>query len=300
MGQLLPLLAAMRPRQWTKNFVVLLPLAFTINLSWDPGDADEVLEVVGYTAAAFGLFCLLSSGGLPGQRPCGRREGPPAPEEGGEGGGVGAGVQVGGGNCGGGVRRGGGARRVSPRNKLRLGAGCVRRHIGDLHNRSPAGGDTGCVRHIGGVHRAGGGGALVISAEPSPWLYICTGLGALFIGFAKRRQELLTLEDEGAGHRASLGVYSVAMLDQLITMLMAATLIAYILYTFTADNLPPNDAMMFTIPFVVFGIARYFYLIHAKQAGGSPEEILLRDLPILVSVAGWVAATVGILWAYRG
>ena len=143
-------------------------------------------------------------------------------------------------------------------------------------------------------------GALVISAEPSPWLYICTGLGALFIGFAKRRQELLTLEDEGAGHRASLGMYSIPMLDQLITMLMAATLIAYILYTFTADNLPPNDAMMFTIPFVVFGIARYFYLIHAKQAGGSPEDILIRDIPILLTVAGWVAATVGILLAYRG
>ena len=142
-------------------------------------------------------------------------------------------------------------------------------------------------------------GALVISADPSPWLYICTGLGALFIGFAKRRQEMLTLKDDGIEHRASLGGYSLPMLDQLITMLMASTLIAYILYTFSADNLPPNDAMMFTIPFVAFGISRYFYLIHAKQAGGNPEDILLKDVPILLSVAGWLAATVGILLAYR-
>ena len=136
-------------------------------------------------------------------------------------------------------------------------------------------------------------GALVISADPSPWLYICTGLGALFIGFAKRRQEMLTLKDDGLEHRASLGGYSLPMLDQLITMLMASTLIAYILYTFSADSLPPNDAMMFTIPFVAFGISRYFYLIHAKQAGGNPEDILLKDVPILLSVAGLAGGNCG-------
>ena len=300
MGQILPLLSAMRPKQWTKNFVVLLPLAFTINLSWDPGDVDEVLEVVGSTAAAFGLFCLLSSSVyllndlVDAERD---RLHPRKAERGVASGRLSkwlAGVMAG----------------------LFLGAALP---LGFVLESNYAWAQVAYVgisaiyiivlRQLvildvfgiasGFIVRAAAG-ALVISAEPSPWLYICTGLGALFIGFAKRRQELLTLENEGVGHRASLGSYSIAMLDQMITMLMAATLIAYILYTFSADNLPPNDAMMFTIPFVVFGIARYFYLIHAKEVGGSPEDILTRDVPILLTVIGWVAATLGILWAYRG
>ena len=300
MGQLLPLLAAMRPKQWTKNFVVLLPLAFTINLSWDPGDADEVLEVVGYTAAAFGLFCLLSSAVYLVNDLVDAERDRLHPKKAGRG-----------------VASGRVSRWLAGFMAVAFAGAAL--PVGFLLETNYGWAQVAYVG-ISGIYiivlrqvvildvfgiSAGfivraAAGALVISAEPSPWLYICTGLGALFIGFAKRRQELLTLEDEGAGHRASLGVYSIPMLDQLITMLMAATLIAYILYTFTADNLPPNDAMMFTIPFVVFRIARYFYLIHAKQAGGSPEEILLRDLPILLTVAGWVAATVGILWAYRG
>ena len=299
MGQLLPLMAAMRPKQWTKNFVVLLPLAFTINLSWDPGDADDVLEVVGSTAAAFGLFCLLSSAVYLLNDLFDAERDRLHPRK---------------------ASRGVASGRLSKwlagfAAMLFVGTALP---VGFLLEANYGWAQVAyagmsaiyiiVLRQLvildvfgissGFIVRAAAG-ALVISAEPSPWLYICTGLGALFIGFAKRRQELLTLEDEGAGHRASLGFYSIPMLDQLITMLMAATLIAYILYTFTADNLPPNDAMMFTIPFVVFGIARYFYLVHAKQAGGNPEDILIRDIPILLTVAGWVAATVGILWAYR-
>ncbi len=300
MGQLLPLIATMRPKQWTKNFVVLLPLAFTINLSWDPGDTEDVLEVFGSTAAAFGLFCLLSSAVYLLNDLVDANKDRLHPIK------AGRGVASG---------------RVSTWLAGFVAALCLGAALplGFLLETNYGWAQVAyagisviyiiALRKLvildvfgisaGFIVRAAAG-ALVISAEPSPWLYICTGLGALFIGFAKRRQELLILEDEGVGHRASLGSYSIPMLDQLITMLMAATLIAYILYTFTADNLPPNDAMMFTIPFVVFGIARYFYLIHAKQAGGSPEDILIRDVPILLTVLGWVAATVGILLAYRG
>ena len=300
MGQVLPLLAAMRPKQWTKNLVVLLPMAFTITLSWDPGEGDEVLDVVGTTAAAFGLFCLLSSAIYLLNDLVDAERDRLHPRKAGRGVASGrlskwlAGVMA----------------------ALFLGAAAPLGFLLEVNYGWAQVAYVGIsaiyiigLRQLvildvfgisaGFIVRAAAG-ALVISAEPSPWLYICTGLGALFIGFAKRRQELLTLEDEGVGHRASLGSYSIAMLDQLITMLMAATLIAYILYTFSADNLPPNDTMMFTIPFVVFGIARYFYLIHAKEAGGNPEDILIRDVPILLTVIGWVGATVGILWAYRG
>ena len=110
---------------------------------------------------------------------------------------------------------------------------------------------------------------------------------------------MITLGDRSLEHRDSLGQYSEKMLDHLITMLMSATLIAYILYTFTAENLPSNNAMMFTIPFVTFAIARYFHLIHAKQAGGNPEDILIKDIPTLLSVLLWITATVGILWGFR-
>ena len=299
MGQLPSLLVAMRPKQWTKNLVVFLPLAFTINLSWDPTNADEVWDVLGSAASAFGLFCLLSSAVyLLNDLADAKKD------------------------------------RLHPRKALRgVASGRLSKVLAAFTAVTFIGAslplgfllETGYgwaqVAYVGisamyivivrqlvildvfaisaGFMVRAAAGALVISADPSPWLYVCTGLGALFIGFAKRRQELLTLKDEGREHRASLGGYSLPMLDHLITMLMAATLIAYMLYTFTADNLPANDAMMFTIPFVAFGIARYFYLVHARQSGGSPEEILIKDLPILLSVVGWVAATVGILWAYR-
>lgn len=300
MGQFLPLVAAMRPKQWTKNFVVLLPLVFTINLSWDPGDADEVLEIVGSTAAALGLFCLLSSAVYLLNDLIDAEKDRLHPRKAGRG-----------------VASGRLSKYVAGFTAtLFLGAALPLGFLLEVNYGWAQVAYAGIsaiyiivLRQLvildvfgisaGFIVRAAAG-ALIISAEPSPWLYICTGLGALFIGFAKRRQELLTLEDEGVGHRASLAFYSLPMLDQLITMLMAATLIAYILYTFSADNLPTNDAMMFTIPFVVFGIARYFYLIHARQAGGNPEDILIRDVPILLTVMGWVAATVGILLAYRG
>ena len=299
MGLLVSLLAAMRPKQWTKNFVVFLPLAFTINLSWDPGNVDEVLEVVASAASAFGLFCLLSSAVYLLNDLADAKKDRLHPKK---------------------ALRGVASGRLSKgvaafTAVLFVGAALP---LGFLVEVSYGWAQLAylgisilyiiVMRQLvildvfaisaGFIVRAAAG-ALVISAEPSPWLYICTGLGALFIGFAKRRQEMLTLKDDGIEHRASLGGYSLPMLDHLITMLMASTLIAYILYTFTADNLPPNDAMMFTIPFVAFGIARYFYLIHAKQAGGNPEDILLKDVPILLSVVGWLAATVGILLAYR-
>ena len=299
MGQLISLLAAMRPRQWTKNFVVFLPMAFTINLAWDPGNVDEVLGVLASAASAFGLFCLLSSAVYLLNDLADAEKDRLHPKK---------------------ALRGVASGRLSKglaafAALLFVGAALPLGFVVEVsYGWAQIAYVSISVVYIiilrqlvildvfaisaGFIVRAAAG-ALAISADPSPWLYICTGLGALFIGFAKRRQEMLTLKDDGTEHRASLGGYSLPMLDHLITMLMASTLIAYILYTFTADNLPPNDAMMFTIPFVAFGIARYFYLIHAKQAGGSPEDILLKDVPILLSVVGWLAATVGILLAYR-
>src|SRR5581483_10934685 len=139
-------------------------------------------------------------------------------------------------------------------------------------------------------------GAAVIQVPISPWLYVLTTLLSLFIGFAKRRNELVVLEDNAANHRAILKEYSPELLDQMVSVTMACTVIAYSLYTFTAENLPKNHAMMLTIPFVLYVIFRYLYLIHVKNLGGSPEEMLLKDRPLLISIVLWGIAVVTILY----
>ncbi|MSQ26746.1 MAG: decaprenyl-phosphate phosphoribosyltransferase [Dehalococcoidia bacterium] len=144
------------------------------------------------------------------------------------------------------------------------------------------------------------GGALAIAVPISPWLYLCTMLGALFLGFAKRRNELAVLRSGAAEHRRILDEYTDGFLDQMINVVAASTLIAYSFYTFSAPNLPSNHAMMLTIPFVLYGIFRYLYLIHVKGLGGSPEEVLFSDRPLVAGIVGWVAVSAAVLLVFRG
>jgi hypothetical protein len=132
----------------------------------------------------------------------------------------------------------------------------------------------------------------------SPWLYLVVTLGALFLGFGKRRHELLLLDDDADTHRAILAEYTVPFLDQLIGLVTSTMVIAYSLYTFSAPNLPDNHAMMLTIPFVLYGLFRYLYLIHVKKEGGAPEELLLSDKPLLATGVLWVLAVVLVLYTY--
>lgn len=138
-------------------------------------------------------------------------------------------------------------------------------------------------------------GAVVISVVISPWLLLCTTLLALFLGLAKRRSELLTLENGGLGHRKTLGEYTAPMLDQMLSVTASATLMAYCLYTFTAVSAvtgKPHPAMMITIPFVVYGLFRYMFLIQSRNAGGSPELVLLEDKPMLLNLLLYVVAAI--------
>ncbi len=137
-------------------------------------------------------------------------------------------------------------------------------------------------------------GALAIDVPISPWLYVVTALGALFLGINKRRAELELLQDGAGSHRKILDEYSTGLLDQMASTVTAAVLMAYGLYTFTAEGLPKNHTMMLTIPFVLYGIFRYLYLVHTRKEGGSPEEVLLRDVPIMLTLVGWVL-TAGIV-----
>jgi 4-hydroxybenzoate polyprenyltransferase len=140
------------------------------------------------------------------------------------------------------------------------------------------------------------GGAIAISVTASPWLFVCTALGALFIGFGKRRNELVTLEATAGAHRANLEEYSLPMLDQIIAIVSAAMLISYSLYTFDASNVPDSHAMMFTIPFVAYGLFRYLYLVYRKGEGGSPEILLIKDPGLITCIVGWVVTSLAILY----
>lgn len=150
----------------------------------------------------------------------------------------------------------------------------------------------------GFVLRAGGG-ATVIHVHISPWLYLCTILLSLFLGFGKRRHELLLLE-EGAGiHRRDLEEYTGPLLDNLINIVAGATIIAYCLYTFFASAVPQNHAMMITIPFVLYGVFRYLLLVHKTDFSGAPEEAVWKDVPLLVDLLLWVASAAVVLHFYR-
>jgi len=137
-------------------------------------------------------------------------------------------------------------------------------------------------------------GALVIGAVISPWLLICTTLLALFVILSKRRNELTVMEDAHK-HRKILAEYSVPMLDQMINIVTASTVIAYSLYTFTSDTASRHHLMMLTIPFVLYGIFRYLYLTHKKNMGGAPEQIFLKDLPMIIDAVLWVVTSAAII-----
>jgi 4-hydroxybenzoate polyprenyltransferase len=142
-------------------------------------------------------------------------------------------------------------------------------------------------------------GAYAIDVPTSPWLYVVTALGALFLAITKRRAEVLLLQGDATTHRSTLLHYTPPLLDQMTAMVTASTIIAYALYTFTAENLPTNHMMMITIPFVGYGIFRYLFLSLTRDEGGSPEEVLLKDVPLLVTVLGWVVTSMVVLTAYR-
>ena len=131
------------------------------------------------------------------------------------------------------------------------------------------------------------GGAVAVSLPISPWLLFCTMLLALFLGFCKRRNELSVLSEESRAYRKTLEGYTLPMLDQAIAVTAASTIMAYSIYTFNATQVPTNDIMMITIPFVAFAMFRYLFLVYAKNLGGSPESLLLRDKPLLLSILGW-------------
>lgn len=289
---LVGLLTAMRPKQWTKNGIIFGGLIFAFKLDHP--------RLVGFSVAAFILFCLLSSATylindisdlehdrkhpLKKRRPLASGLIRPAHAA------VAAallllvGLPL--------------SLALNPAFALAALAYVVLTLAYSAYLKHIVIVDVFTIA-AGFVLRAAAG-ALAIGVPISPWLYVCTVLGALFLGLTKRRHELLLLNDDAAKHRRILQEYSPYLLDQMIMIVTSTTVVAYSLYTFSADNLPKNHAMMVTIPFVLYGIFRYLYLAHQKDAGGSPEEVLLRDRPLIADILLWGATSIAVLYMFRG
>lgn len=282
------LVRAMRPRQWPKNGLVFIALAFTLNLQ----DSALLLRSV----ATFVCFCGLSSAGYllndvmdieadrahPTKRlrPIASGHVPISVA-------VGFGIALA-------VIGLAGTFAIS----LLLGVLAVAYALlTAVYSMT--------LKHIvlldifgiaaGFVLRAAAG-AVAIDVPISPWLYIATLLGALLIALGKRRTELETLGEAAIGHRRNLESYSIEFIDQLILIVSGAALMTYALYTFSAENLPRNHSMMLTIPVVMYGLFRYLFLVREGEIGGAPEELLFRDRPLLASVAVWAVLSVMLLY----
>jgi len=149
------------------------------------------------------------------------------------------------------------------------------------------------------VLRVAAGVVLIQVARFSPWLYVFTTFLSLFLGVGKRRAEMTLLAEGANTHRKVLEGYSLPLLDQMIMIVVTVTIVTYSLYTFSAPNLPANHSMMLTIPFVIYGVFRYLYLIQIEKSGGAPEDILFTDRPLQVDILLWGLAVLIVLYQFK-
>lgn len=278
----------MRPKQWLKNGLVFLGLIYSLHLG-DPTSLTRAL-------VAFASFCCLSSAGYifndfrdieadrlhPTKRlrplASGRLPGPWA---------AGAGIAL--------VALGA-AQAVA----LGLGftAACAAyiavtatysiwwKHIVLVDLFAIAAGFV--IRVIAG--------SIAAQVGVSPWLYVCTVLGSLLIAMGKRRSEVFAMPELAQALRPALEHYTIEFLDRLIVLVSAAAVMAYSLYTFSAENVPKNHAMMLTIPVVLYGVFRYLYLVQMRGIGESPEDLLLGDRSLTIAVALFLGMSAGVLY----
>ncbi len=155
---------------------------------------------------------------------------------------------------------------------------------------------------LGFTYRVAAGATLVdVEQGPigSPWIYMCVGFGALLVVLGKRRSELNLLSDLASSHRSVLASYNKTYIDLLIYCVSTSTIISYSFYTFNATyHQTKNHSMMLTIPLVVYGIFRYLYLVYVKDEGGTPEQLVFKDRPLMLSIALWIATATVLRYNY--
>ncbi len=281
----------MRPKQWTKNGLVFIAFIFSLGETWHLSDPSGWLPLLGKAAATFALFCMVCGADYLVNDVRDRESDQLHPKK---------------------RLRPIAAGRLSPTTALIAAAVLVSMGLaGGFALEWRVGTVIGgyvvmmlaysfYLKHVvlldlmiiaaGFVLRAMAG-ALVIDVPISPWLYVVTALGALFLAINKRRAEMVLLKDSANEHRPILEEYTLPLLDQMASIVTGSTLVAYGLYTFTAPALPSNHSMMLTIPFVLYGIFRYLYLVHVRGEGGSPEDVLLKDAPLMLDILLWVGTS---------
>ena len=294
------LIVSMRPRQWYKNLIIYLAFFFTIEEAWSlDTDIQAALSMFGIITLAFLIFSVLTGAvyifndaldaGSDRRHPR-KRHRPIA------------------------------SGRLSV--PIAWGAAAVLTvaGLGAALSLEPAFGAISALyvvanlayslalKHVvlvdvfvisGGMVLRAVAGAAIIGVPISPWLYLCTALAALLLALIKRRSQLATAGEDAVSQRPSLSRYTVEALDRLVVITATASLIAYSLYTFTAPNLPDNDAMMLTIPFVAFGLFRYIILSGSADVGENPEDLLMGDVPLIATMALWLASAAVILAVFR-
>ena len=293
MVMLTPILKTMRPHQWTKNAFVLAALVFSQHLL-DPPYLTRAL-------VAFAAFCLLSSAvyifndikDMDQDRVHPRKRSRPIASgelSAGTAGAAGLGL----------LFAGLGLSFTLGVPFILVAASYLFLQAGYIYHLKRVVLLDVIIISLGFVIRAIAG-AVAISVFISPWLILCTFLIALFLALAKRRHELILLNEAAASHRSNLADYTVPLLDQLIFIVTAATIISYSIYTLSPGVTEKfgNRYMILTLPFVLYGIFRYLYLIYVKEEGGSPTRVLLADLPLLVSAILWGMTAVGIIYFAR-
>lgn len=292
MGSCLRLL---RPLQWVKNGLVFLPFLFSVDIAWSLDSTGEIASLLGRLAVLFLGFCALSSGVYVFNDLIDRS-----------------------------------ADREHPRKRHRpLASGRVGAPVAVALIAGLAAGGLAVAWYLGMalllvcllylainvVYCLGGKnvvlldvfavasgyviravlGALAIDVDPSPWLYTTTGAGALFIVLGRRYAEVRLAGEDAERQRAVLARYSEPFISQLLTVSATAALLSYTLYTIEAENLPENNAMLFTLPLVALGLFRYLYLLNHSSDAEAPEQLMVRDLPLLATVVLWLAVSAAVL-----
>ncbi len=289
-------LRLLRPTQWTKNGLLFLAFAFSLNLHWDLDDTAAALRLLAQAAIGAVIYIGLSGATYiindiidadrdrahPTKRERPIAAGYVTPTVGGF---VSAALLV---AC------LGGAFAMSPLMGL-IAAGYVSLTIGYsalLKNVVIIDVTAVAAAYLIRVMA----GAAAIDVPISPWLYVCTTLGALLIAIGKRHGEVGLMEDGATGSRGTLDHYTTPLLNRMIAVVAPAALIAYALYTVTAPNLPTQ--MILTIPFMLYGVFRYLQLVRMGQITGEPERVLLQDRPMMLAVIAWMMAVIAILLVF--
>ncbi len=295
LGSLKSLVRTMRPHQWIKNALVFLPFLFAVRVAWSPEALGPVPEIFLTLVVVFLAFCALASSTYLLNDLMDRDADRSHPVK---------------------RRRPIASGRVSVGLALAAMVVLAAAGLGVMAAVNPGLGAISLlylgvnIAYCMGIKQvvlldlfavASGyvirvtAGAVAIGVAPSPWLFVATGAGALFLVLGRRYAEVRLSGDSAAAQRSVMSKYRGPLIGQLLNISAAGAWLSYTLYTVEAENLPGNHTMLLTVPIVTFGLFRYLYLLNTNREAESPELLIARDLPMLASVVCWIVVSALVL-----